>query len=246
MTPPTRVVDGETWIAELRRLRERDAALGHWAHELLRLARRLHGTGDLRITVAAPLRWRGERLVPGDEYEGLGAPHREWLIAQANLITQLARSGTDPVGVCAAKFIDWIVWFWTADGCHPRSGAVRRDAIKHDPRHLNSTAAARRAIKAAAKAGIRPSSVVEHEHAVPKRVLIRLMLDDGWGARDVLIHFAHAVVVTKDEHRRLNLHYRNDMPEEWEPSARTADAFARYSAPEVGIAIDPPNRWRPR
>jgi hypothetical protein len=119
---------------------------------------------------------------------------------------------------------------------------VRRDAIKHDYSHLWSTDGARRAVDAAAKSRIRVGSVVEHEHAVPKRILIHLIMSEELSPHDALVRFAHGVLVTNNEHRHLNRYFRADMPLGWDPTSATADPFARYHNAKVNIAVDPPPR----
>ncbi|XXT15361.1 hypothetical protein WME94_34435 [Sorangium sp. So ce429] len=232
--------DGTRWLAELQRIRAHDATFGHWAHALLGLARKLHAAGTLSVSTPQPPRWRGSRLAPGEANMPLGSCHTNWLVEQASLLADLSDDVGDPVGQTAGFFVDWLIWFWTADACHPRTLTVRRDAIKHDPRHLYSTASARRDISDATARGVRASGVVEHEHAVPKRIVVGLILNRTLSPRDALVRFAKAVIVSKQEHRLLNLHYRESMPPGWNPTNAAADPLARYRDPKITITIDPP------
>lgn len=234
--------DGRYWLTEMQRVRKHDPTFGHWAHALLGLACKLTAAGTLSIQTPKPERWRGGRLERGERVVPLDSPHHNWLSAQAGLLVELSRRPSDPVGRCAANLIDWIIWFWTADACHPRTLAVRRDAIKHDTTHLCSTAAARQAIVMATADGVPKASVVEHEHAVPKRILIDLMVNRTLSPHDALGRFAKAAVVTKGEHRLLNLRYRDRMPKSWDPTNAAADPFARYRDPEVNLTVDSPCR----
>jgi hypothetical protein len=234
------IVDGSGWIAELQRRRLQDAAFGQWAHALLGLARKLQARGDLDIDLPAPLKWSSDRRARGETFVALTNEHRDWLVAQADLLKSLSADTSDPVGRCAKYFVDWLIWFWTADGCHPKTLSARRDAIKHDYTHLWSTPAARDAVDLALKRRSSPGNVVEHEHVVPKRRLISLIMGNQLSTRAVFDRFAHAAIVTTPEHKCLNKHFSDDMPIGWDPTSATADPFARYHAAVVKLIVEPP------
>lgn len=235
---PTTALDGKEWLARLHGLQQNDRKIGRWADALLTRARKLKDRGLLRADVPEKRAWRGDRRVWGEDWDQLQAEHRDWLAEQARVLKAVSRRSADPVGQCASHFIDWIIWFWTADGCHPRTHCAQRDAIKHDCRYLYSTVEARQRIARARATRVAIPSVVQHEHAVPKRELIELVLGDKMSPYEALERFARAVVVSNAEHELLNRRFRERMPPGWDPTSPSADPFARYHA--VNIIVDSP------
>lgn len=231
----TTVTSGVHWIGELTRLSREDARVGKWAHVLLRRARWLQAKGQLTATIPAATPWQRMVMKQGERCEPLTTAHRDWLVAQATALRALSALKTDCVGSCAGAFLDWIIWFWTADACYPSTYAVRRDGIKYDPEGLWSTEEAQRELDKVRRNGLKVSKVVEHEHAVPKKAMIELIRTGKMQAGDVLSRFGHAVLVTRSEHQRLNQRFRDQMPCDWEPTSETADPFARYRRLEIGI-----------
>jgi|GEM_PF-1848280 len=234
----TRVLELGAWLAAQPQTRAENPQLGHWAHTFLALAKKLARKGILSSKLEPAPRWQGKRLLRGEMVAPLSERQREWLIDQARLLAEMKRAGRDLD--CARYFVDHLIWFWTADGCHPRSEAVRRDAVKHDHRHIWWSYEARKAIDTARSQGKRISSVVQHEHAVPKKELVNLILGGQLESRAVLERFARAVLVTKEEHLKLNKHFKVGMPGDWDPLNPQADPFARYNHPLVAIKPNPP------
>jgi hypothetical protein len=75
-----------------------------------------------------------------------------------------------------------------------------------------------------------------HEHLVPKKVIIDLLMGvkkpSRSSVRKVLESFCIGVVVTVEEDRRLNaLGLRSKMPDDWDG----INALARYEAAGIGI-----------
>lgn len=70
------------------------------------------------------------------------------------------------------------------------------------------------------------------------RVLERETSSDKMGLREALERFAHAVVVSKAEHERLNRYLRETMPGGWDRMHPSADPLERYHA--VNITVDRP------
>lgn len=240
------ISDGPAWLEYQRRIRRTEPILGHWSHTYLGLAVKLWNQGRLKTAVLPPSRWASDRKQATHRFGGLLDENKRWLVDQAATLVALSRIPDDPVGLCAKYFLDWTIWYRTADGCHPTTLTVRRDALKYDLRSLWWTPAAGEALERARTAGVAPSKVVEHEHIIPKRVLVGLMLRDEVSVEAAMNSYAMAALVTPAEHKRLNAAFPHSMPAGWTPkrAGRAAsadddtDAFARYAS--VGLKLNPP------
>jgi hypothetical protein len=223
---------GNQWLLEQQRLATLKSDVAHWAHAFLALARKLRRSG-LQLDARVP-RWRFARPT-GAPYEPLTEVPRAWLIQQATLLLRIARAPDDPLQPFVARFLDWAIWFRIADACYPGTHIVRRDAIKHDFRHHWWTEAAKREADALGHDRRMVASVVQHEHVVPKRLLIRLLMDGTVTAHRVFEQLAVAALVTTGEHAQLNRRFRTCMPDAWDPKAEDADPWARYKALGIGL-----------
>ena len=236
----TEKTTGSTWIDEQRRLCTAGTLVGPWARAFVWRARSLRANGLLPLEIGPSTTWRGARLPNGVACYALRDDHRQWLVDQAVALTNLSKIKGDPIGRCAKHFMDWLIWFWTADGCHPTTFTVRRDGIKHDYRHLHWSDKAAEEINKARRNGTSVSSVVEHEHAVPKRLLIDIIICGRVEAAVALHSFARAALVTKGEHIVLNREFKDKMPLSWNSLDAHADPFARYKDPLVSINLNDP------
>jgi len=133
-----------------------------------------------------------------------------------------------------AKFlVDSLLWCWTADGLDPDGNAVR-DGVKYDLHHQRHTDAALTTWNSSQQRG----AGLTHEHAVPKKLLVRYLLtiDEATpnGVHEFLTKFCLAVIVTRKEDGDLNKKgLRESMPANWAFSAEAADPLARYRACEL-------------
>lgn len=80
------------------------------------------------------------------------------------------------------------------------------------------------------------------EHVVPQMEIVNTLMDlrplTEQGVIDILSRLLRVVLVTKEEHVRLNASgYRSCMPADWDG----VDPFARYS--RLGIKVQDPAAW---
>jgi acetyl-CoA acetyltransferase len=132
----------------------------------------------------------------------------------------------------ARREVALTLWRWTADAVLSSSGAVKQDAYKYNTNVHTATKSAK-AARAAGSAGLR------HEHAVPRVVLARRIVDDDLSTEaifELLDKFCVAVIVTAEEDRRLRP--RNEMPPDWS----WGDRYARYVHSNLYDELEFPSR----
>jgi hypothetical protein len=127
--------------------------------------------------------------------------------------------------------IDNLLWFWTADAVHP-DGQIKRDAIKHDPRFLHHTNAALRSLTHGAST---KDEKVQHEHAGERAEIIAVLKKHATTViemNEILEALNFAVLVTKDEHRRLG-------KRSWSADWRQRRWASHYEAQKSNVSPSP-------
>jgi hypothetical protein len=126
------------------------------------------------------------------------------------------------------------MWRWTADAVDTEKRVVKKDAYKYD---FDIHAATKSAKATKTKKGLR------HEHAVPRMVLARLIIDLDLpvdGIFKLLDRLCVAVVVTRAED--LKLKPRNKMPDGWK--WENGDPYERYKFSGIFDELEFPNGSR--
>lgn len=164
--------------------------------------------------------------------------HRLFIAEEIYRLLPTAGNERDPMACAARSLIDYLIWFWTADGVDAVGNAVR-DGIKYDLRHQRHTI---QALNQWEKNGERGSGL-RHEHAVPKKLLLEHLLTLSTtsvsSVHEILTRFCFAVIVTKEEDELLSKKgFRSRMPSGWNFSTQDCDPLARYAA--IGLAVRPP------
>lgn len=133
-----------------------------------------------------------------------------------------------------ARFlIDSLLWCWTADGIND-AGEAGRDKLKYDCDHQLHTVNARAVWEANGRSG----KGLRHEHAVPRRVLLKCLLESPEPMSDAevfefLNRLCFAVIITIEDDRLFAGELKANMPQPWDCSAQGEARFARYDA--VGL-----------
>ena len=136
--------------------------------------------------------------------------------------------------------IDSLLWCWTADGIDG-DGDAKRDLLKYDCDLQRHTAAA---VERWEENG-RKGTGLRHEHAVPRRELIELLLrlrPTETEVFDLLEKMCFAVIVTKEEDDKLSEKYRNRMPTTLSRDTNGDALLARYIEVNLKTAIRSPRR----
>jgi len=86
----------------------------------------------------------------------------------------------------------------------------------------------------------KPLSDLDVEHVVPQMVIVNMLMDmeplDKQSVESVLKKYFRVMLVTKDEHKKLNASgLRSKMPQDWDG----VDTWARYCA----VDIEPENGY---
>jgi hypothetical protein len=171
-------------------------------------------------------------LGDGTPWAPLREDDRAWLATEVHRLLPLLSNPRRQAW--AYKLIDNLLWFWTADAVHP-DGQVKRDAIKYDPRLLHHTNAALRSLTHGVSTN---DEKVQHEHAGERAEIIAVLKQHATTVvevTEILKALNFAVLVTKDEHRRLG---KRSWPADW----RQRKWPSHYEAQK--IAINPPSRRR--
>lgn len=104
-----------------------------------------------------------------------------------------------------------ILWCWTAAALNSDTGAVSQSGVvKYDLDFLPATDAARKRVKHDKAKGVR------HEHAVPRKVIADLIVDQNMDEEQILVLLRRcciAALVTKHEDKKLKP--RDSMPSGW-------------------------------
>src|SRR5271170_1177555 len=115
------------------------------------------------------------------QYEPLQPVHRRHL---AELLAQLAPYAANerhPLHTHASHLLSTICWYWTADAYDPKSKRVIRDAFKTDWTRLRYTKKAHERWqmnieRRKADPTHKPFAGIQHDHSVPRDVLLALMV----------------------------------------------------------------------
>jgi hypothetical protein len=164
------------------------------------------------------------------EKSHIGSAERLWIAGEINRLIEIASAP----GRTESRWADNLVrnvylWYWTADGLNAKD-EVQRDLIKTDPSFLRHTPEALRAI---GKKGD-----VIHEHAVPRRVILRHLKARRWGSpieiKEFLDRFCFGVIISKEQDGMLKA-WKHEMPGAFSESS---DPLERYRLAEL-IVLDP-------
>lgn len=162
------------------------------------------------------------------KYRPLGEKEQRHLARFIRFLVPVARDGNHPLSHMARRQIAVWLWRWTADAVDDE-GIVKQDTFKYNVDVHAATPAAREAQRAGS-AGLR------HEHAVPRMVLARRIIDENLEEDEILSflrRYCVAVVVTKDEDSRLKP--KNEMPRDWD--WQTGHCYARYEFSKIPILV---------
>mgnify|MGYP000281516088 CR=1 FL=1 len=176
-------------------------------------------------------------MAPKRQYEPLLPVHRRHIAQLLADLAPHAADATHPFNTHASTLLSELCWYWSADGHDPASGRVKRDAFKTDWTRLHHTHDAHSLWKenlARRKSDpkVKEFANIQHDHAVPRNVLIQLMVRPPIVAdriEDLMSRLCRGVLVTKTEHNTKLL--KSTMPPGWDEE----DPYARYS--HAGIAL---------
>lgn len=177
-----------------------------------------------------PKPWASTELT----YEALSVDHKRAIAELAWAARDIALHIPSARQLMAAQ-IKHLAFYWTTSAfCHARQ-AVIPDAVKLDTRFIRHTSAAHRLIDSPEG----DARGVIHEHAVPRSILAKYVIEEATSIADVILTFNRhciAVLVTEEEDKRLSAGgFRDRMPTGWTWSA---DPLMRYVA--LGIAVFEP------
>lgn len=190
-------------------------------------------SGDTSVPNILPP-WMVKRL----RYRKLQDEHQQFIAQEiARLIPVAANQGHS--WRTARFLIDSLLWCWTADGIDA-DGDAGRDKLKYDcMRQLHTVKARERWEQNKGKgAGLR------HEHAVPRKQLIKWMLDrrphpTADEVQAFLCRLCFAVVITVDEDRQLKP-YKDSLPDDWDWNAQGDARLLRYEKVGLLHLVRPP------
>lgn len=170
------------------------------------------------------------------KYRPLSSAHKEFIAAEICRLVRIARDEAHSSRRTAKFLIDTLLWCWTADGIDD-AGDAGRDKLKYSFEYQRHA----RAAKALWISNGRRPTGLRHEHAVPRKELLRCLLESPQPRSEAetlefLDRLCFAVIVTKDEDDKLKGALRDTMPAPWSCSVSGEQRFARYRA--VGIRDD--------
>lgn len=217
-------------------LRALHDALGLQAGQLLQIIVESPNTVVIVHTGAGPLQGRPiarARRSRGVKYKPLSIVHKEFIAAEICRLAGIARGAAHPSRRTARFLIDSLLWCWTADGIDD-VGDAGRDKLKYDFDHQRHT----RAAKDLWISNGRRRTDLRHEHAVPRKELLRCLLESPQRRTEpetleFLERLCFAVIVTKDEDAKFKGSLRDTMPLPWSCDAKGEQRFDRYRA--VGL-----------
>lgn len=165
-------------------------------------------------------------------YSPLGAAQKQFIAQEVARLSVIARDSHHPSRRTARFLIDTLLWCWTADGIDA-AGDAGRDKLKYDLDHQLHT----RRAKAHWLANGRKGTGLRHEHAVPRKEILKCLLEcahplDDAATLELLERLCFAVIVMRDEDGTLN-RFKDCMPEPWNCGAQGEARFERYRA--VGL-----------
>ncbi|CAN90616.1 unnamed protein product [Sorangium cellulosum So ce56] len=223
----------------VRGLRQLHDALGLQAGQVLQIIVESPNVIVIVQTRTGPLQGRpiaGTRRSRGVKYKPLSAVHKEFIAAEICRLVRVARDAAHPSRRTARFLIDSLLWCWTADGIDDL-GDAGRDKLKYDFDHQRHTRAAK---ELWISNGRRPTGL-RHEHAVPRKELLRCLLESPQPRTEpetleFLERLCFAVIVTKDEDAKFKGSLGDAMPGPWNCDATREQRFERYRA--VGLRDD--------
>jgi hypothetical protein len=223
----------------VRGLRALHDALGLQAGQVLKIIVKSPNTVVIVHSGAGPVQGRPiarARRSRGVKYKPLSTVHKEFIAAEICRLVRIARDADHPSRGTARFLIDSLLWCWTADGIDDADDAGR-DKLKYDFDHQRHT----RAAKALWIGNGRRPTGLRHEHAVPRKELLRCLLDSPQARTEpetleFLERLCFAVIVTKEEGAKFKGSLRDTMPLPWSCDAKGEQRFDRYRA--VGLRDD--------
>ena len=156
------------------------------------------------------------------KYRPLNNEEKKYICKFLSILIPVARDKSHPMRDLAEIEIKETLWRWTADAVKISTGKVKKDSSKYD---INLHVSTYNAIQL--KKRTRKNNGLRHEHAVPRNILAKRIIEKNLNVIDMLDflnRYCIAVIVTKEEDDILEP--KREMPPNW--SWKDGDPFARY------------------
>jgi hypothetical protein len=165
----------------------------------------------------------------------LPTAERLWLAGEIQRLIAIASDATRPESKWADNLVrNAYLWYWTADGISAK-GKVTRDLLKMDVEFLRHTEKARAALQEGRRRD------VMHEHAVPRKILLDHLKQEGLNSpleiKEFLDQFCIGVLIEKAAEAPKLKPWESTMPS---PFSTESNPLERYEAAELKV-LDPKN-----